>query len=146
MTFTLNLDIAARPEEVFDFIADFANTPQWYSAVQRVDRKSTPGGTGIGTEYAVHRQLPSGAVLNTVAVTSYIEGQEITFTSVAGPTPFTYRYRVHPAPNGARLELEGTINADGLPGPARLLGPLAERLFARGMRDNFGALKELLQR
>lgn len=144
MTFKLNLDIAARPEKVFSFIADFANTPTWYSAVQRVERVSGPG--GVGTEYAVHRQLPSGAVVNKVAVTSYIEGQEITFTSIEGPTPFTYRYRVHAAPNGATLELEGSISAAGLPGPARLLNPVAERLFKHGMRDNLGALKEILQR
>jgi uncharacterized protein YndB with AHSA1/START domain len=143
MSFTLNLDIAATPEEVFSFIADFANTPKWYSAVQRVERVSGPG--GVGTEYAVHRQLPTGAVVNNVVVTSYIEGQEITFTSVTGPTPFTYRYRVHSAPLGARLELEGTICAAGLSGPARFLGPAAERLFKRGMRDNLGALKEILQ-
>ena len=111
MSFTLNLDIAATPEEVFSFIADFANTPKWYSAVQRVERVSGPG--GVGTEYAVHRQLPTGAVVNNVVVTSYIEGQEITFTSVTGPTPFTYRYRVHSAPLGARLELRAPSAPQG---------------------------------
>lgn len=144
MTFTLDLDIAADPAEVFAFIADFATTPVWYSAVQRVKRVTGSG--GIGTQYEVHRRLPSGAVVNTVAVTSYVEGQEVTFTSVDGPTPFTYRYRIEHATEGARLELEGAISADGLPGMARLLGPLAEPLFKRGMKDNLGTLKEILQK
>lgn len=144
MTFTLDLEIATPLEKVFDFIADFTNTPKWYSAVQRVERVSGSG--RLGTLYEVHRQLPSGAVVNTVAVTSYIEGQEITFASVEGPTPFTYRYQVRSTPNGTTLELEGSISADGLPGPARLLGPLAERLFKNGMRENLGALKQILQR
>lgn len=143
MTFTLDLDVAATPAKVFLFIADFANTPKWYSAVQRVERSQ---GTGsVGTQYAVHRRLPSGAVVNDVVVTSYVEDQEITFTSVSGPTPFTYRYRVRPAPQGARLQLEGSISLGDSPGPARLLGPVAERLFTRGMRDNLGTLKELLE-
>jgi hypothetical protein len=144
MTFTLDLDIAATPAKVFAFVADFTTTPQWYSAVQRVDL--VHGGGGVGTEYALHRRLPTGDVVNTVAVTSYTEGQEITLTSVDGPTPFTYRYRVDPAPHGARLQLEGTISAAGLTGAARFLGPVAERFFKRGMRDNLGTLKEILQR
>lgn len=143
MTFTLELDIAADPAAVFRFIADFTTTPRWYSAVQRVEHVRGTG--GVGTKYAVHRQLPTGPAVNTVAVTSYTEGEEITFTSISGPTPFTYRYRVIPTPRGTRLELEGTISAAGLPGPAGLLGPLAERIFQRGMRSNLGALRQLLE-
>ncbi len=144
MTFTLDLDIAAAPAKVFGFVADFTTTPQWYSAVQRVEHLRGVG--GVGTEYAVHRRLPTGPAVNTVAVTGYLEGQEIAFTSVDGPTPFTYRYRVQPAPRGARLELEGAISAAGLPWPTRLLGPLAERIFEHGMRSNLGTLKALLER
>jgi uncharacterized protein YndB with AHSA1/START domain len=143
MTFTLDLDIAAAPEEVFSFVADFTNTPQWYSAVQRVE--GVHGAGGVGTQYAAHRQLASGAVVNTVEVTSYIKGQEITLTSINGPTPFTYRYRVQSAPHGTRLQLEGTISAAGLSGLARIIGPVAEQLFKRGMRDNLGTLKQLLE-
>ena len=144
MAFTLNLDVAASPEDVFSFIADFANTSLWYEAVQRVERVSGAG--GVGTEYAVHRQLPSGPVLNQVRVTTFVDGQEITFTSMSGPTPFVYRYLVHAAPGGTQLELKGSINADGLPGPARLFGSVAEKLFKRGMKVNIGVLKQLLER
>ena len=113
MTFAVDLDVAATPAEVFRFIADFANAPKWYSAVKRVERPNGVG--GVGTRYAGHRQLPSGAVTNDVIVDSYIDGQEITFTSVNGPTPFTYKHRIQSAPHGARLQLEGTISLSGLP-------------------------------
>ncbi|MFF2496615.1 SRPBCC family protein [Agromyces sp. NPDC058064] len=143
MTFTLTLDVDAEPARVFEFIADFATTPQWYSAVQRVERVHGTG--GAGTTYTVHRRLPSGPAANTVVVDSCTEGEEITFASVDGPTPFSYRYRVRPAPGGSRLELEGSISAAGLPGPARLLGALAEPLFERGMRSNLKTLKGILE-
>jgi len=61
------------------------------------------------------------------------------------PTPFSYRYRVRRVPHGTRLELEGSISAAGLPGPARLLGALAEPLFQRGMRSNLETLKRILE-
>ena len=141
-TFTLELDIQAAPEKVLAFVADFATTPLWYSAVQRVERI---GGVGLGARYSVHRRLPVGPVVNTVEVVGFDDGQEITFASVDGPTPFRYRYLVVPEAGGSRLQLDAAISAAGLPGPARLLGPLAGRLFKNGMRDNLGTLKRLIE-
>jgi uncharacterized protein YndB with AHSA1/START domain len=144
MTFQINLDITAPPAKVFEFVADFTTMPNWYSAVQRVQRVEGTG--GLGTRYKVYRDLPGGPALNEVAITSYSDGEEVTFTSLSGPTPFVYRYHVQPIRDATRLTLEGTISASGLPGPAALLGPLAEGLFKRGMRDNLGTLKNILER
>ena len=144
MTFQLSLDIAASPATVFEFVADFTTMPSWYSAVQRVD--CIGGTSGLGTRYAVQRHLPDGPARNEVAITAYESGREVTFTSLSGPTPFVYRYLVEPESDATRLILEGTISGAGLTGPAALLGPLAERLFKRGMRDNLGVLKEILER
>jgi hypothetical protein len=79
-----------------------------------------------------------------VEITAYESGREVTFTSLSGPTPFVYHYLVEPEGPATRLTLEGTISGAGLTGPAALLGPLAEGLFKRGMRDNVGVLKEIL--
>ncbi|GAA5185239.1 hypothetical protein GCM10023322_28590 [Rugosimonospora acidiphila] len=144
MTFQLSLDITAPPAEVFEFVADFTTMPQWYSAVRRVRRVDGTGGPG--TRYAVYRELAGGTALNDVGITSYADGEEVTFTSLSGPTPFAYRYHVQPIPGATRLTLDGTIKATGLPGPAALLGPLAEGFFKRGMRDNLGTLRRILER
>lgn len=144
MTFQLSLHIAASPATVFDFVADFTTMPEWYSAVQRVDR--THGTSGLGTRYEVHRQLPGGPARNDVEITAYHSEREVRFTSLSGPTPFVYRYLVEPDGDATRLTLEGTISGAGLAGPAALLGPVAEGLFKRGMRYNLGALKAILER
>jgi len=144
MTFELTLEIAAPPAAVFDFVADFTTMPSWYSAVQRV--RLIEGSGGIGTRYEVYRELPGGAARNEVTITTYSPGEEVTFTSVTGPTPFVYRYRVQPRGAGTRLELQGSISPAGLPAPAGLLGPVAERIFKHGMRDNLGTLRTILER
>ena len=144
MTFKLSLDIIAPPARVFEFVADFTTMPRWYSAVERVERVEGTG--GLGTRYEVYRNLPGGPAVNDVAITSRSDGEEVTFTSLSGPTPFVYRYHVEPLPDATRLTLEGTISAAGLRGPAGLLGPLAEGLFKRGMRDNLGTLTRILER
>jgi len=143
MTFTLNLDIIAPPSRVFEFVADFTTMPRWYSAVQRVQRVEGTG--GLGTRYEVYRDLPGGTARNDVAITSYSGGEEVTFTSLSGPTPFVYQYRVQPVEDSTRLTLQGTISPSGLPGPAAHLGPLAEGLFKRGMRNNLGTLTRILE-
>jgi uncharacterized protein YndB with AHSA1/START domain len=144
MTFRLTLDIAAPPATVFDFVADFTTMPRWYSAVQTVERIDGTG--GLGTRYAVQRHLPGGPARNEVEITSYERGGEVTFTSLSGPTPFVYHYLVEAERDATELTLEGTISGAGLTWPAALLGPLAEGLFKRGMRDNLGALKVILER
>ncbi|GAA4245283.1 hypothetical protein GCM10022255_012000 [Dactylosporangium darangshiense] len=144
MTFQLNLDVAAPPARVFEFVADFTTMPRWYSAVQRVQR--VEGSGGLGTRYEVYRDLPGGPALNEVAITGYSDGEEVTFTSLSGPTPFVYQYLVQPVRDATRLILDGTISGAGLRGPAAFLGPLAEGLFKRGMRDNLGTLKGILER
>lgn len=143
MTFELSLDIGAEPRDVFGFVADFATMPQWYSAVQRVDRVGGVG--GLGTRYLVHRDLPGGPARNEVDITSFTAGEEVTFTSQSGPTPFVYRYRIEAADGRTRLVLEGSISGAGLGGPAALLAPLAEGLFKRGMKDNLNQLKAILE-
>ncbi|MFG1867266.1 SRPBCC family protein [Micromonospora arborensis] len=143
MTFQLDLDIAAPAGQVFEFVADFTTMPRWYSAVRRVEHVG--GLHGLGARYKMYRDLPGGPARNDVSITTYAEGEEVTFTSLSGPTPFTYRYLVRPSRHTTRLILEGTISASGLTGPAALLGPLAERLFRGGMRDNLGTLKQLLE-
>lgn len=143
MPFQLTLDIAAPPSAVFDFVADFTTMPKWYSAVQRVERIGET--TGLGTRYEVHRQLPGGTAHNEVEITSYESGRQVTFRSLSGPTPFVYSYLIAPDGNATRLTLEGTISGAGLTGPAALLGPLAEGLFKRGMRDNLGVLRQILE-
>lgn len=144
MTFQLTLDITTSPASVFAFVADFTTIPHWYSAVQRVERIGGSG--GLGTRYAVHRRLPGGPARNEVELTSFEPAREVTFTSISGPTPFVYRYLIEPIGDQTRLTLEGTISGAGLAGPAALLGPLAEGLFKRGMRDNLDQLQAILER
>ena len=144
MTFELSVDIAASPGTVFDFVADLTTMPRWYSAVRRVERIGST--SGLGARYEVQRQLPGGAAHNDVEITGWESGRTVTFTSLSGPTPFVYRYLVEQDGNATRLTLSGTIGGAGLRAPAALLGPLAEGLFKRGMRDNLRVLKTILER
>jgi len=80
-----------------------------------------------------------------VEITEHEPDRLVTFESRSGPTPFRYRYTLEPTGAGTRLHLEGHIDGTGLPGPLGRLGPVASRLFKRGMRDNLARLKRLVE-
>jgi uncharacterized membrane protein len=143
MTIHLTTAIAAPQNVVFDFVSDLSTMPQWYSAVESVHL--IEGSSRYNARYTVHRRLPTGRARNEVRVTSYISDTEVTFSSVSGPTPFIYCYRMSPTPSGTLLQLEGSITAAGLPGPSTLLGPVAEKIFGRGMRENLLKLKTIIE-
>lgn len=143
--FTIDIEVNAAQETVFGYIADGSRAPEWYEAVQSAT-KTTKGQTSEGTRYEFTRVLPQGAVVNEVEVSEFREPTLITFASVSGPTPFTYRYRVEPTADGSKVTLEGSITGEGLRGPAALLAPLAGRFFEKGMAKNLNALKTRLER
>jgi hypothetical protein len=144
MGFQISQDIRRSPSDVFAFVADFRNMPRWYEAVERVT-STTPGLTGTGARFHMVRALPGGPALNDVEITSYRQDEEVTFTSISGPTPFEYGYLVEPDGDASRLVLNGSISAEGLPGPAAHLGGLAGQFFKKGMKKNLQELTRILE-
>ena len=144
-TFQTTIDIRRPADEIFAVLADTETAPRWYEAVVSAI-KTTPGPVGRGTRYRLVRSLPGGVVENDVEIEEHEPSRRVTLASVSGPTPFRYRYRLDPTGAGTTtLTLTGDITADGLRGLPAVLTPFATQLFARGMRQNLGALKRLIE-
>jgi len=143
-TFSIDININRSAHEVFAVLSDVAAMPRWYEAVRNVVAL-TPEMSGIGARYKIGRTLPGGPVVNEVAVTEYVRDQLFTIESVSGPTPFRYRYTLEPAGEMTRLQLEGRITGEGLPGPLAHVDVLVTQLFKRGMGDNLRKLSELIE-
>ena len=143
-TFRLAVDITSPPSEVFTFIAEPRNMPQWYEAVDHVTQ-TTAGPHGIGSMYDVTRSLPGGQVHNDVEITEHNPNRLVTLESRAGPTPFRYRYELQPNGQGTHLTLEARISSAGLPRPFARVDSLATQLFKRGMNQNLGKLKRIIE-
>lgn len=138
MSFEILQEVRRPPMRVFEYVADAANMPHWYEAVVSVEPVT-------GTRFRMVRALPGGPAVNEVELATCLPGEEVTFVSVSGPTPFRYDYRFTPTATGTRLTLHGQISAEGLPGPGRHFGGLAERLFKQGMGSNLRTLARLLE-
>lgn len=142
--FSLTTNISAPPNTVFAFLADATNMTLWYEAIEQVVLR--PGTQiGQGSSFQLIRSLPGGRAVNVVEVTEYEPNRRLTLESRSGPTPFRYAYTLEASDEGTALTLDGHISTEGQPGPAGHLGPLAARLFARGMQRNLRTLKHLLE-
>jgi polyketide cyclase/dehydrase/lipid transport protein len=143
--FHLSTEIARTPHDVFAYLTRITDAPLWYSAVEAVEPLDA-GPVHLGTRALFRRHIGGAAVENEVEVSAFEADRQFALSSVSGPTPFVYRYRLERAPNGTRLLLVGEISGEGLPRPLSLLKPFAETLFKRGMARNLRTLKRLLEK
>jgi hypothetical protein len=140
IAFETGVGIERRIEDVFDYVADPCNFPDWNSAVAVV-RPASPD--GAGTTYAMQRRLPDGRAGNQLEVVTSERPREFVIRTTSGPTPFLYRYRFIAGEGGTDVRLDAEVE---LPGAARLLPGLARRAVKHGVDENLATLKLILER
>ena len=146
ITFETSVRIARPIEQVFAFVSDPIQLPQWNSAVQAVRHTSAvrcaSGETGDpGSTYAMERELPSGRVENGLEVFAHEQPTEFGIRTTSGPTPFVYDYRFASDGEDTIVHLDASVELAG----AGVLEPLAARAIRRGVDTNFTALKRTLE-
>jgi uncharacterized membrane protein len=124
-----------RPcEEVFAFLADPENDPQWRRGV--VDMKLLSG-NGVGARYAQGVKGPGGRrIAADIEITELTPGKTISFHTVAGPVRPRGRYALATADGGTHVRFQ--LEAD-LHGFKRLMAPMVQKT----MDDEVGQLARL---
>jgi len=128
------VDIDRTPEDVYAYLTDVANLPNWQSGVHSARRE--------GSQIHESRHL-LGRELNT---TLEIEEEEpprvFALRAVNSPVPFSVRHELEPSGGGTRLTVTGEGDSALLPGfAAGIMARRAEKQF----RKDFERLKGLLE-
>lgn len=138
--------IERSPEEVFAFISNFENDPQWRSGLLRITQ--TPAApTQIGT-IAEETSHFMGREINTSAVvTQVIDSQLIVFKSFEGPYPMRGQRSTERADGRStgRTRFAFTVIFE-LNGMVALASPLVTAVYRRQMQGDLFRLKHLLER
>jgi carbon monoxide dehydrogenase subunit G len=147
ISFETSIRIARPNEQVFAFVSDPIQFPQWNSAVQAVRHTSAVRGPSRGTgepgsTYSMERELPSGRVENGLEVFVREQPTEFGIRTTSGPTPFVYDYGFASDGEDTIVHLDASVELAGVAG---VLGPLAARAVRRGVDANFAALKRRLE-
>jgi uncharacterized protein YndB with AHSA1/START domain len=134
--------IIHRPiEEVFAFVGDQRNAPQWQSGVLEV-RRTTEGPLGIGTKHTFLRKFLGRKIEASNEYVEYEPNKKITFKSTSGPTPFEASYLFESTAEGTKLTSKIEMQPGGFFGLAE---PLIAASLRREMEAGGGDLKDLLE-
>jgi len=139
--FENTVTITRPAEEVFAYLADAENLPQWNYAIQQT-WKISPGPVGVGTVYRQTRTLPSRSQEDFEVVVFQPPGQ-LALDGTFGPFKARTSYLLEPTADGTRLTNRWDLQPTSA--PLRLLGPLAVPRVKAAVAENLHTLKQILE-
>ena len=133
--------IINRPiEEVFTFLTDARNSPQWDSGL--LDIRQTPQSpVGVGTRITEVRKFLGRKMETTSEVVEYEPSTKYTRKG-GGPFPITGSLTFEPTAEGTKVIWTFEMKPGGF---FALAEPLVARSLKRGLESNLGDVKDLLE-
>jgi carbon monoxide dehydrogenase subunit G len=139
MRVEVTIDIARPPEDVFDFLTDVSNLPQWQSGVHAAELEGEPG---PGATFRESRHMLGRELRTRLRIDEYERPSLFALRALDSPVPFTVRHELEPDGGGTRLRVVGEGDAGLLPGfAAGIMARRAEKQF----RKDFERLKRVLE-
>lgn len=130
-----------RPiEDVYSYLADLENVPEWNYAIERTVR-TTPGPIRAGTEFRQTRTLPRRSE-ETIRLSRMDPPQMLEVSGTLGVFEARLVYALTRAESGTRLVNEVQLTTTG---PARIVARLAKTRIERAVAANLNHLKEILE-
>jgi uncharacterized protein YndB with AHSA1/START domain len=139
--FERSVVIDRPPEQVFAFLANPENDPQWSSASQEM-RKTSEGPIGVGTTFEQTNIFLGRRFKLSLEVTSYEAEKQFGMKVTSGPFKFAGIRVVEAAGSGTRVTLRGGGRSGGF---FRMAEPLLERAAARELEADLTAMKEVIE-
>ncbi len=134
--------VIERPlEEVFAYVANPANVPEWQAGVVSTTKMSDePMATGV--RWREVRNFLGRRVQGTLEATEYEHGRLFALRTVSGTAAIHVRHLFEPFDGGTRIR----VLAEGNPGRlGRLGGRFVRRAAERQIRGDFARLKQVLE-
>jgi dehydrogenase/reductase SDR family protein 12 len=137
-----SIEINRPLQEVFDYVSDVGNYPQWMADALEV-RKDTAGPPHQSDKFTVAIKSVGRRFETPYERTSYEANSRYTDRAVGGPVPNQrWECTFQEVPGGTRLTR--TVEAE-MSGILKLLEPLQKRAAERGLRRDLKALKDVLE-
>ena len=139
--FEREIEIACPPADVFAYLADLRNLPEWQGSVEEIV-PDEDGPLREGAGFTEVRRVAGKRLESRLEVERLDDGRELTLRVVSGPVPGRVQHLLEPVDDGTRLRLVGELAGGGLRG---LAGPLLERAAKREADADLRRLKSVLE-
>ncbi len=136
-----SVEINRPPQEVFEYVANPENLPEWTGTAIEA-RKDTPGPLLEGSSFTTIGKFLGRRFETPFEVTAHDFPRLHSHKSTGGPFPMEWTLTFEEVAGGTRY----TQVAEGEPGGFfGLVGPLLERVGRRQLRTDLENLKDLLE-
>jgi hypothetical protein len=133
--------IDRQPDDVFAFITDVGNNPQWQRGMREAHFTSGQP-LRVGSTYAQVTSFMGRRIESRFEVIDYVPGRLVTGATTVSPVPITFSRIVTPARGGARV----TAIVEGRPhGIFALASPIVRRMIGASLTRDYSNLKHLLE-
>jgi hypothetical protein len=139
--FDQSVVINRSSEEVFGFLANPVNDPQWSSACFEM-RQTSGGSVGVGTTFKQVGRFLGRRLEFALEVTTYEPYQKFGMKVTTGPIRFAGMRVVETVPDGTWVTFTGGGQSGGF---FRIAEPLLARLAERQLMADLAALKQVLE-
>lgn len=132
----------ARPqEEVFAYVADARNRPQWDDSVDS-EELTSPEPIGVGSTIRTRFRSMGRAYEYTWEIVEHAPQERVMVESTSGPFPTTLAYQLSGVEGGTSVAFSVTGRPAGL---LRLMQPLVARGTQKNLDRGFARLKAILE-
>lgn len=138
--FVNTVEVERPVEEVFAYLADFENVPEWNYAIVETTKLSE-GPVGVGTTYRQVRSVPRRSE-ESFTVTIFEPDRRLVIEGTLGPFDAALEYLLEPTAAGTRLTNEVELRPRGI---LRMVGRLAGPRVMEAVGKNLGELKRRLE-
>jgi uncharacterized protein YndB with AHSA1/START domain len=137
--------VISRPvEEVFEFVTNPENDPQWQSAILESKRTSA-GPLGVGTTEAGVGKIIGRRIEWTGEVTEYEPNKKVKYLVTGGPLTAEQTVTFEPVEGGTKFTLGLDPIGEDASGFFRLAEPIVIRMLQRDIETDAANLKDLLE-
>ncbi|MBV7328239.1 SRPBCC family protein [Chloroflexi bacterium TSY] len=140
--FTKTEWIAARPNDVFNFILDPANASKVMPDVKS-NQKLTDGPVGLGTRFRETRLMNGQETTYEIDVTRFDPPQHYSATSSQSGITTTFHYNLKPENDGTRIDLKAEVSGNGL---KKLMVPMVIGFMKKHDGDHLQNLKSAVEK
>jgi carbon monoxide dehydrogenase subunit G len=140
--FELSVDIDRPVHEVWEYLIEPENVPEWQSSAVSSHQVSH-GPIGVGTRLQDERRFLGRRATSEVEVSEFEPERLFTLHGLSGPVRFTVRHHLSANGGGTRLDVEAEADPGGV---GRLMRPMIERAAEHEIKGDFKRLKEILEK
>ncbi|MGI8427169.1 MAG: SRPBCC family protein [Actinomycetota bacterium] len=138
----VEIEIARPPAQVFAYMADLNNDPNWHTDVLESKLKSGTGGS-VGDLYAWTVQYPNSPPADAVAeITELEQDRRLGISAVAGELRQTMIFTLQPSGGGTKVVRELTLEHDKL---SKIMAPVMKPMVKARSAGYLEKLKKILE-